>query len=85
MISPKDAANAAVSYFRLLIDVRVENLVLEEIELSSDQQTWQVTLGYSFPDFRGFAIPTDPQRHYKIFEIDANTGAVKSMKIRKID
>jgi hypothetical protein len=85
MISPKEAANAAIGYFQQLVDIHLESVMLEEIELSEDGRTWEVTIGYTFQDFRNLGIPISRARHYKSFKIDASTGAIKSMKIRKLE
>jgi hypothetical protein len=98
MIDVKEAVTNAVGYLKQLYDAsNLNDILLEEVELSGDEQYWYVTLGFSRP------IPTRPkgpfsvgaheaiesmfgpkeyQREYKVFQIDSATGQVKSMKIR---
>ena len=67
----------------------IEDLRLEEVELSEDRQFWLVTLGYNRPVDKtqnplAELVPSSKfERDYKIFKIDAETGDVKAMKIRE--
>ena len=74
------AAQIAMNYFIDLVGKqRPGNLVLEEIELTDDRKTWNVTL--SMPRANPTLIRT---RDDKILNIDAETGEVRSMKIRSM-
>jgi hypothetical protein len=75
-IDAKKAAAIAAKYYQEILQEPTE-LSIEEIELDEDG-FWLITLGIS--DY-GFGIKP---ASYKIFKIDANTGEVKSMKIRTI-
>lgn len=92
-INVKTAVTAANNYLQEmkdLIAIKFENLRLEEVELSENQGKWLITLGFDVPvktsslaDLMANANSTY-QREYKIFEVDAVTGEVKSMKIRSL-
>ena len=81
MIDAKDATNKAVDYFTDLYGTS-EGIILEEVELSEDEKNWLITL--SFPNPEGRQGLFHPPRKYKLFRISAQTGEVKSMKIRVI-
>lgn len=76
-IAAEDAASAAKAYlgFHVPGARRVE---LEEIEFTLDEHFWLITLSYeqSTLDFA--------PRQYKVFKIDAVTGEVRSMKIKRV-
>jgi predicted small secreted protein len=84
-IDVKRAVGIAADYFsELFPQVAKANVMLEEIEESSDGRYWLVTLGY---DVQGGTIQmfkNGPFRSYKTFRIDANTGKVISVKIRPV-
>jgi hypothetical protein len=90
MINVKEAVKAAHAFARdMYADAELERLQLEEVELSDDERTWHVTLGWTDPAVTGTALPgllTGPglPRIYKTFEVDADTGRVRSMKIRDV-
>jgi len=82
-ISPQEAANSAMKYLTELVQIR-SSATVEEVEYVEDVNEWHITLGYvpvEGPNPFGYAMG---QRDYKIFRINAETGAVLSMKIRKI-
>lgn len=85
MVDVKQASEIAANYFEKLLG-KHENLTLEEVELSDDGKCWYITLGY---DVTTEFTPTFPfkesHRRYKSFKIEAETGKVLSMKIRKLD
>ncbi len=97
-ISVVSAAHAAVNHlqqFGHLVGDSVEDIRLEEVELSEDEKHWFVTLGYSVPvkttapenRLLGSTL-TDTilryERVYKVFKVDVEQGAVQSMKIREV-
>jgi hypothetical protein len=89
MINVKNAVNCAVHYFEDIQDLignKIENLRLEEAELSNDRQTWLITLGFDVPIHRNSLLQgsTTYQREYKLFRVDAKTGEVEAMKIREV-
>ena len=91
-IDVRSAVYTAQNYIRSIQDLMgvIEDLRLEEVELSEDQLFWFVTLGYNRPvdkthNFLADLVPSSKfERDYKIFKIDAETGDVKSMKIREL-
>jgi hypothetical protein len=94
-VDVKRAAEAAATYFVSVMSVH--DVRLEEIELSQDEQFWFVTLSGLIPVAKD--VPADApatfgtlaqmlkgpyERVYKVFAVDADTGVVRSMKIRKV-
>ena len=89
MIGVKEAVKIATDYLATLYEGKdLRDVLLEEVSLSDDDRHWLVTLGFSRP------VPTNPyleamgaenfKREYKIFEISAETGEVRSMQIRQV-
>jgi hypothetical protein len=90
MIDVRQAVQSAESYVRSLFpESELRHLRLEEVDLSEDDSRWLITLGWLEPAVAGngivfsAALRTLP-RVYKLFEIDAETGEVTSMKIRDV-
>jgi hypothetical protein len=97
-IDARKAVAVAVDYLneiRDLVDSKLKDIRLEELELSEEQRIWAVTLGYDVPSqpsiFTGMlsVVPRLPgdivyKRDYKIFQVSAETGEVQSMKIRSV-
>lgn len=94
MVDVTFAVNAARDYikkFKPLLDDPLENLRLEEVELTEDEKYWLITLGYdnhlnSSLNSSDFLTPAfrRPEREYKLFRINADNGRVEAMKIRKV-
>ena len=91
MLTVKEAVQAAEEWVRDLYPTKdLQHLRLEEVELSDDDRYWRITLGWLEPAVRLnplTAAMADVQklpRVYKTVEVDAETGAVKSMKIREV-
>jgi hypothetical protein len=98
MIDVKEAVKIATEYLKQLYEpAQLHDILLEEVVLSDDERYWYVTLGFSRPiastnpmqtlaetflKTQGIANQTKYQREYKVFQIDAATGQVRSMKIR---
>jgi len=82
------ATQNATDYLQSLkpyIGGQIQDIRLEEVELSEDGKFWFVTLGFDRPVDAPLAILQNQiQREYKQFKIDAVTGEVKAMKIRTI-
>lgn len=74
IISPKKATECAIEFYKETTG-NYTSMTLEEIELREDY--WYVTLG----------IPKSgylyDQKDYKVFKVNAKTGAVESMTLRK--
>ncbi len=83
MLDVKAAAQRAAEYYAALYSQEAAaNVRLEEVELSEDGQYWLITLSYPRPGIE--ALFGDGKREYKQFKIEASTGKVISMKIRKV-
>ena len=88
------AVGVARNYFSSiqdLISLEIQDIRLEEVELSEDEQFWLVTLGYNLPKpaSPNSLIPemikgVEFERYYKIIKINADTKEVESMKIREL-
>ncbi|MCK4430434.1 MAG: hypothetical protein KAW19_03935 [Candidatus Aminicenantes bacterium] len=68
-----------------------KNIRIEEVELSENDEYWLITLGYDIPSAlrmskfqEALGPPPRFDRDYKLLKIDANTGEIISMKIRKL-
>ena len=94
-IDVKQAVRTATAFVRDIYAEQVQpvnNLRLEEVELSDDGRLWLVTLGFDRPIEQATGAYADisaalafPQtvRDYKIIKVDADTGNVQSMIIRE--
>jgi hypothetical protein len=89
----KKAAIAAQEYLLSLwggTGEKIQDLRVEEVEISEDDKFWLITLGFSRPADRvedplGEVLDAPRyRREYKIFKVDADTCQVKSMKIRQV-
>ena len=90
MLDVKHAVNVAVAYVKNLFEGATD-IRLEEVELSDDERFWTVTLSAQIPGPRGpfFSpiselFPKEDSRVYKSITINADSGAVKAMKIRTL-
>jgi hypothetical protein len=94
-IDVRSAVLAAKNYFEEIQDMignSIQGILLEEVELSENGMFWYVTLSFNrpaaktertiIPDF--ISLATKHEYEYKTFTIDAETGEVKSMKIREV-
>ena len=80
-----EAAEIAAKYLKDFFP-DASGMRLEEIEKSDDDNYWFITLSYEINERGQFHLPSyGMNRQYKIFKIEANEGAVRSMKIRKIE
>ena len=93
-VSVNDAVKTATNHLYAWLP-GVEDVLLEEVELSDDDRYWLVTLScfqYLPNELRPAGITPSPtyllkagkQRAYKVFKIDRQTGEVRSMKIREL-
>ncbi len=96
-IDAKKAAQAAANYLneiRDLVDAKLKDVRLEEIELLEGENLWLITLGYDVPYQPPSGIfsqvhltalgNTSYKRDYKTFQVSSETGEVQSMKIRSV-
>ncbi|MEB3830519.1 hypothetical protein [Phormidium sp. CCY1219] len=98
MIDVRKAVLAAQNYFGSLQDLmrspnvggQIEDVRLEEVELSEDKKFWFITLGFdvlkpaSQNTLLSEMMPNREERNYRVFKINAETGEVESMKIRQV-
>lgn len=88
MINIKNAVKSAYDYFQAiqnLIDANhVEDLNLEEIELSEDEKFWLITLGFDRQIKTSNMFEGKYKRVYKLFKVNSETGEVEAMKIREV-
>lgn len=92
----KQAARLSLEYFNeLLPNATTSNVALEEVEFLEDENCWLITLGFDdpirinpnplFSTKVNFFGPQSPARKFKVFKVNAKTGKVISMRIRKLD
>ncbi len=82
MLDVREAAQKASEYFAGLYQTQHPgNVQLEEVEMTEDGEYCLITLSYPQSEMDVLSF----KRKYKIFKIDAKTGEVRSMKIRKVD
>lgn len=84
MIDAKEAATNAAVYLSTLLTFPPTNVMLEEVELSEDEQYWFITLSFD-EDLWHPSHSRDTRTKYRIFKINADSGKVLSMKIRAIN
>lgn len=93
MVEVKEAVKIAILYMNDLYDAaEVENLLLEEVELSEDEKHWLVTLSFKrqieklseLAYAMNHLTPEKEIRAYKVIKINTNDGQVESMKIRQL-
>jgi len=78
-VNAREAVSKAKDYLKEMLGIYPNDAKLEEIELSDDG-IWIITLSYK----EGVAFSGIDVIKYKIIEIEADTGEVISMKIRKV-
>jgi len=81
-IDVKQAAAKAIDFLLGLIpSIPRKDISLEEVERSDGD--WLVTLGFTDTHSKAFRRAMDSGRAFKQFRINAKTGEVSSMRIRK--
>lgn len=87
MLEVKEAVRIATEYIQTLFNEKqIPELRLEEVEATPDNRFWEVTLSFVVREPTAYLSLGDAARtrEYKIFRINAETGQVQSMKIRKV-
>ena len=80
----KEATEKAVEHLKQFYPT-VEKVQLEEVELTDDDKYWIIVLSYENMEIIPLSyLQVGQQRTFKVFKIDANTGIVRSMKIRNL-
>lgn len=91
-IGLRQAVTRAREYMSIVYPEGLEDLQLEEVALTDAEDSWLVTFGFlrdEPPQRRGgfqlvpALVDKEKTRVYKIVDVDARTGKVKSMKIRQ--
>ena len=94
MVDAKQAVKMAMEYLKEMYDTKeFKDIMLEEVELSEDNQYWNVIIGFARRQVSTSEGPMASlvgkteqyKREFKIFTIDAESGIVRSMKIKKSD
>jgi len=90
MINVKEAAKISREYIQELYrEDKIHDLSLEEVEISEDEKSWLVTIGFT----KQMSQPLNPMeamtgpkyaRFYKELKIDAEKGQVRSMRNKKL-
>ena len=89
MVKADEAVKIAQEQMRAWFGDELQALALEEVELSSDDRSWLITLGYGVKrehltasELMSAPAGTSPNsiRAFKVFKIDVETGEVRSMK-----
>jgi hypothetical protein len=85
-VDARAAASAAAAYFKELYP-NVTAFSLEEVELSEDGTHWSITLSFEIQPTQGLGMLAfqPPKTKFKVFKVDAKTGRVVAMKIRKLE
>ncbi|MBS1828666.1 MAG: hypothetical protein JST93_25395 [Acidobacteria bacterium] len=93
-VKAKEAVKKASEYFVDLMDGQASGVLLEELSLSRDQHDWEVTLSAWIPERKPPSTAVNPigelfrsghAKIYRLFQVDSETGEVKSMKMRKVE
>jgi hypothetical protein len=85
-VDVKSAVQLAFEYLKSFQDFmgsQLENLRLEEVELSDNEPFWLITLGFDVPTDGEFFGPKQ-RREYKLLKVNSETGQVQAMKIREV-
>lgn len=86
MVSVKQAVEKAAGFLNEMYEGQVlDDLRLEEVERSDDNKLWFITLSFLKPPlpFQS-ALSLPRSREYKVVTVSAETGEVRSMKIRTL-
>jgi hypothetical protein len=67
-----------------VLQIPAQQLLLEEVELSENQQFWLITLSYPGPAPSPAEFFISQNRAYKVVKLQADTGQMVSIKIRTL-
>jgi hypothetical protein len=87
-VDVKQAASIAVNYVKSLLQNPIQDVELEEVELSDDERFWLITIGFvrtpstAAQNFR--SLVGDAIRSYQLVKIEVATGIPLSMKMRTL-
>jgi hypothetical protein len=92
MVDVKQAVSKAMDYLKDMYQIdRFKDVLLEEVDLSEDNKFWNVTIGFTRVQESTSGGPmailigqsAEFKREYKVFQIDSETGDLRSMRSRK--
>ena len=92
MVDVKEAVSKAMGYLEDMYQIdQFKDVLLEEVDLSEDDKFWNVTIGFTRrqDSTSGGPMATligqseEFKREFKVFQIDAKTGDLRSMRSRK--
>ena len=83
-IEVKKAVEAAKGFLSAIMGVPPSQLLLEEIELSDDNEFWMVTFSYPAPENSSLQSMLGGGRNYKVVKLHSDTGEFVSVKIRTL-
>jgi hypothetical protein len=85
-VDVRAAVRAAASYLDQFDDfIGARQARLEETEFDDESNQWVITLStIDIPKSAGTLAELSSKRNYRQFRIDAETGHVKSMKVRTL-
>ena len=92
MVDVKQAVSKAMDYLKDMYQTdRFKDVLLEEVDLSEDNKFWYVTIGFTRGQESTSGGPmatligqsSEFKREYKVFQIDSQTGDLRSMRSRK--
>lgn len=86
MIDPKEAVRIAGEHFHAMHEgSALKEVLLEEVELIEDGKFWLVTYGFDWQPESGTTSIGPGDRKHKALKLDAESGAMISMKIVNIN
>ncbi|UCF99466.1 MAG: hypothetical protein JSV89_07980 [Spirochaetaceae bacterium] len=92
MVNVKAAVSKAMGYLKDMYQIeQFKDVLLEEVDISEDNKYWNVTIGFTRRQESTSGGPmatligqsTEFKREFKVFQIDAETGDLRSMRSRK--
>ena len=92
MVDVKEAVGKAMDYLKDMYQIdQFKDVLLEEVDLSQDNKFWNVTIGFTRlqestsggPMATLIGQSAEFKREFKVFQIDAESAALRSMRSRK--
>ena len=92
MVDVKEAVGKTMDYLKDMYQIdQFKDVLLEEVDLSEDNKFWNVTIGFTRPQESTSGGPmatligqsAEFKRKFKVFQIDSENGALRSMRTRK--
>jgi hypothetical protein len=92
VVNVKQAVARAMDYLKDMYQIdQFKDVMLEEVDLSEDNKYWNVTVGFTRRQETTSGGPMatligqseEFKREYRVFQIDAESGDLRSMRSRK--